>query len=400
MDRNKQYEENINLVSLFCNILRHWKGLLWAIVIGALLLGAYKGVTGSRKMDHTAQITALENSLSETKDLLTANESKLQTNEITIYSDQQMILANQTLIKSKEQYRETMEETMDSLQAGVNKCKAVLEDPGASSAQIADAMKQLPVLTEELAEVNRQISEISQQIRAAEGEIIVWQTEIDNTIVRNKAILEANADLEEELAEKEEELDALKDGGRIQLKPIFAFAILGGIAGALAFCAVMLVRYILYKKLRSAEELKEQYHLTILGEFYSEAAKQHGKLDRLLDQWMGDVQTLPEEAQVYELIAAGIQSEQGQKPVKLMVTGSVQQAILKEVQQQLTPLLPEGYETAVAANPVYNAELLANLKQYAVLLVEAKGISDKREIAKLAEVLLRNEVKVVGAVVR
>ena len=52
------------------------------------------------------------------------------------------------------------------------------------------------------------------------------------------------------------------------------------------------------------------------------------------------------------------------------------------------------------ANPVYNAEFLAQLKEYAVLLVEAKGISDRQEIAHLAEVLYRSNVTVLGAVVQ
>ena len=204
---------------------------------------------------------------------------------------------------------------------------------------------------------------------------------------------------EAQLGELEAQIVVLSDN-RASLETVLEFVIVGAAVGAFIFCGVIFLQFILDHRLRASGELKERYGLPILGEFSSEAAKKHGKFGRWLDKVSGDVQTLPEDRQVYELIAAGVQTPVAELPMQLVVTGTVSKDILSQVGEQLKSLLPDTYEIKVEANPVYNATFLTDLKQYTVLLVEAKGVSDKREIEKLAEVLQRNEVKVIGAVVK
>ena len=159
------------------------------------------------------------------------------------------------------------------------------------------------------------------------------------------------------------------------------------------------LQFIFNKTLQTASELSERYTFPILGEFLSDKAKTHKKFGQWLDKLIGDVQTLPDDQQVYELVAAGIRASVVELPVKLVITGTVEEIKLKEIGNTISKLLPEGYIVEIASNPVYNAKFLANLKQYEILLVEAKGVSQKPEIAKLVDMLQRNEIKIVGSVI-
>ena len=74
--------------------------------------------------------------------------------------------------------------------------------------------------------------------------------------------------------------------------------------------------------------------------------------------------------------------------------------MLEEVSGILKTMLPDCYVIEAQINPVYHAVFLAKLREYTVLLVEAKGVSNKEEIAKLMKLLKRTEVPVIGAVIR
>ena len=60
---------------------------------------------------------------------------------------------------------------------------------------------------------------------------------------------------------------------------------------------------------------------------------------------------------------------------------------MQEVCEKLGALLPDSYTVTKAENPVYNAASLADLKQYTILWVEAKEVSDKKEVDRLAELV-------------
>lgn len=394
---NPQYEETIDLLALAASALRKWKWLLLAALIGALLLGLYKGVLHPEKVGGDTEIEELQKALNDNMTKLTTNEAQIVTNQNGIADRQGKIVANQELLVTQQELRDTLEATLTGLRTSLERSQEVLADPDASADQTAAVIMQMLTLTDDIRDTNTELNSAATRVSNTQKEISTWQSEIDNMTASNKTLEDSNANLRTEIEKQETKMEGLTSNDRIG--PALKYAVIGAFLGAVVFCGVIFLQFILNKKLRTSDELKEQYGFPILGEFSSAAVKDHNKFDQMLDQLVGDVQTLPEEEQVYKLIAAGIQTPASPLPMQLVVTGTVEKEVLQEVGNQLNGLLPEDYKITGAVNPVYNPGLLAKLKEYTILLVEQKGVSDKREIAKLAEVLRRNEVVVVGAVV-
>ena len=394
---NPQYEETIDLLALAATALRQWKRLLLAALIGALLLGAYKGVLRPEKAGSETEIEESQKALTENTTKLTTNEAQIVTNQNGITERQGKIAANEELLVTQQELKDTADATLAGLRTALERSQEVLADPDATTDQTAAVIVQMLTLKDDITDAENELNTAANRVSNTQKEISTWQSEIDNMTASNKTLEDSNANLRTEIEKQEAQMEGLTKNVRIG--PALKYAVIGAFLGAGVFCGVIFVQYLLYKKLRTSEELKEQYGFPILGEFSSAAAKEHNKFDQMLDRLAGDVQTLPEEQQVYQLIAAGIQTPASPLPMQLVVTGTVEKEVLQEVGNQLNGLLPEDYKITGAVNPVYNPGLLAKLKDYTILLVEQKGVSDKREIAKLAEVLRRNEVVVVGAVV-
>ena len=66
---------------------------------------------------------------------------------------------------------------------------------------------------------------------------------------------------------------------------IIKSAVLGAFLGAFVVCGCVFLQYFFYKKLRSADELKERYGYYILGDLYRPKQKKSGPIDRILDKW-------------------------------------------------------------------------------------------------------------------
>lgn len=394
---NPQYEETIDLLALAACALREWKWLTVVALIGAFLLGMYKGVLRPEKVGSDTEIEKLQKALTDNTTKLSSNEIEILTNQNGIAERQGKITANQGLLVTQQELQETLEVTLDGLRISLERSQDVLANPDAATDQTAEVIMQMLMLTDDIRDTDTQLNSAAARVSNTKKEISTWQSEIEKMTTSNKTLEESNANLRVEIDKQEAELTGLTSYARIG--STFKYAVIGAFLGAVVFCGVIFLKYIMYKKLRTSKELKEQYGFPILGEFSSAAAKEHNKFDQMLDRLVGDVQTLPKEQQVYQLIAAGIQTPASPLPMQLVVTGTVEKEVLQEVGNQLNGLLPEDYKITGAVNPVYNPGLLAKLKEYTVLLVEQKGVSDKREIAKLAEVLVRNEVMVVGAVV-
>lgn len=438
MNDSRQYEETIDLLAVMVKALRKWRVLLAAMVIGAALLGGYKMLG---PVDNTSAIEGIETKIEGIETQIEAIETKIKptqtemdknlethrTNERTIETrrgsierDKKTIVKDKEMISVQKGELARWEEMLVPLESSLKETQDMLADPSLTAEQHADIVVQLNSLMGNVLNVSARSSTAKQQISNLETEIEKLENEIETFEEDIKDLLEKNGKLQEQIDKQEEttgkrgaeiekleaeieELEAqLPDlsAARAGLKTVLKYAILGAVLGAFVFCGVIFLQFILDRRLRASVDLKERYNFPILGEFSSEDAKKHGKFGQWMDKLSGDVQTLPEEQQVYELIAAGVRTSVEELPVHLAVTGTVSRELLDQIGGQLKSLLPNTYGIKVETNPVYNAAFLADLKQYTVLLVEAKGVSDRREIDKLAEVLCRNKVKVVGAVVK
>lgn len=394
-NENTQYEESIDLVLLCVSILRKWKALIIAVLIGAVLLGAYKAVIRPEPAASEAEITELQTVIDSSDAAILTNETELVTNANNIEANSNRIAANERLLVRQGLLEDMLNETLEASQNTLAAAQKVLADPNATVEETANVIVLIPTLVDEVTNAANRISSNAQQIRNYENEIAAWQDEISTWTERNAALEQSNEVLRAELSEQRAQMVEMLNGDA-GLKPVVTYAALGAFLGAIVVCGITLLQMLLSKKLHTADELKEQFGFPILGSFGVKREKA-GKFTLLLDRLSGLDQKMPDE-QLYALIAAGIRAPAVPQPMKLVVTGTVDEVSLKKMGDELAARLPEGYELTVAQNPAYNAELLADLKRYTVLLVEAKAVSDKREIAKLAEILRRNEIKVIGAV--
>lgn len=394
---NTQYEESIDLIGLTAKILRKRWWLVMACIAGALVLGLYKGVLHPGESGNEAEIAKLQEELDANTDTLVKNEDEISANETTIAANQEKIAANDELLVAQQELQTTLQNNLTALQTTLEQSQAVLADPNASTDQTAGVIVQLLNLTNDITNLDGQLNTAATRISNTKKDTTTLQSDIDKMTASNEKLEAANAELQGEINKQKNKIEKLSGGaGREQ---IIKYAAVGAVMGAFVFCGIVFLQYMGDKAIRNSRELKERYDLPILGELCSAAALKHGKFEKFLDRLSGDVQTLPEKRQVYDLVAAGIQASGEPLPMRIAVTGTVDKEILREVSGWLCKFLPEEYEVLMASNPVYNPGFLAELRQYTILLVEVKQSSDKREIDKLAEVLCRNEVKVIGAVV-
>lgn len=394
---NTQYEESIDLLGLAASILRKRRRLVMACLAGALVLGVYKGVLRPGDSENAAEIAKLQKEIDTSAETLAKNEDEIAANETTIAANQEKIAANDELLVTQQDIQETLQNNLTALRTTLEQSQAVLADPDASPERTAEVIVQLLNLTNDITDLDTQLNTMATRINNTKKDTTNLQADIDKLTASNEKLETANGELRTAVSEKKTQIENLNSSGN--LKRIVKYAVMGAMLGAFVVCGIVFLKYFRDNTLRNSAELKEKYDLPILGEFCSAAALKHTKFEKMLDQLSGDVQTHPEKRQVYDIISAGIQALGEKVPMRLAVTGTVDKETLREVSGWLCKFLPEEYEILMASNPVYNPGFLVELRQYTILLVEVKQRSDKREIDKLVEVLCRNEVKVIGAVV-
>lgn len=397
----KSREETIDLAALLAAALRKWRTLLLAMLIGALLLGGYKGVLAFNA--DTLDIDTILNSSAAETDGYTAEmieyKNNIKAGEKEIRANNEIISTNKEKIKANDEYAleisatvSELEEIREDLRLAVAQAQEALDSGTLPSGEESLGINiQLLISRNNIIETDRQLADLAG---------VLSRIKTDNAAYRNQNVtrLIENESLQDELDEQRAGLEKLLDGDSA-VRSAIKYTILGAIMGAFIFAVIILLQYVFYGKIRRGEELGELYNVPVFGEASSEKIRKHGKFDRMLDRLEGVAQTVLDKQQVYELAAAGIHAAGLDKPVKLAVTGTVEAAVLQEVCERIGALLPDGYSVIKAENPVYNAAFLADVKQYTVIWVEAKGVSDKKEVDRLAQLLCRSEVKVVGALV-
>lgn len=397
----KSREETIDLAALLATALRKWRTLLLAMLIGALLLGGYKGYAAFNTK--LPDVDTVLNSVAADREDFTAEMIKYRDE---IREAENKIRANNEIISTNKEKIKANDEYALEISATVSELEEIRKDLRLAVAQAQETLDSGTLLSgEESLGINIQLLISRNNIIETDGRLanlagVLSGIKTNNAAYRNQnaTCLIENESLQDELDEQRAGLEKLLDGGSA-VRSAIKYTILGAIMGAFIFAVIILLQYVFYGKIRRGEELGELYNVPVFGEASSEKIRRHGKFDRMLDRLEGVAQTVLDKQQVYELAAAGIHAAGLDKPVKLAVTGTVEAAVLQEVCERIGALLPDGYSVIKAENPVYNAEFLAEMKQYAILWVEAKGTSDKREVDKLAELLWRNQVNVVGALV-
>lgn len=397
MNNTAEYENEIDLKKLCIYILRKWKVLLIAFVVGALLLGLVKAFSSPELVTDTALVEANQTKITEYQTALSTNQSTLSTNKSTIASNTNQISINEAAIEDQNQTLNDLQDVLDTHEQMLDELEA-MQDTGLTNDEQVVVLDRAAEMTGRIYDLNAEIADVRESITNYENHIETLQQDNENLEAANKT-LTAN------IESQQTEIDRLTAEMEPKQVPVSAgdivtYTIIGALLGVVFVCIGLYLKYIFNRKLRDEQDLMARSGFYILGVFNDINTKQQDLINRLLDKWAGIKKDQNTEDE-YRLIAAKIQLSENKQPMHhLMVTGTLPFETLQEVEAKLKSFLPaEQYEIHAAENLAYNSDVLTQIKQYEIVLAEKKSVSDVREVEKLAEVLKVSEVHVVGAIV-
>lgn len=397
MNNTAEYENEIDLKKLCIYILRKWKVLLIAFVVGALLLGLLKAFSSPELVTDTALVETNQAKITEYQTALSTNQSTLSTNKSTIASNTNQISINEAAIEDQNQTLKDLQDVLDTHEQMLDELEA-MQDTGLTNDEQVVVLDRAAEMTGRIYDLNAEIADVRESITNYESQIETLQQDNENLEAANKTLTESIESQQTEIDRLTAEMEPKQVP--VSTGDIVTYTIIGALLGIILVCIWLCIKYIFSKKLKDEQDLVGRYGFYILGVFNDINAKQQDLINRLLDKWAGirrDQNTEDE----YRLIAAKIQMSESKQPMHhLMVTGTLPFETLQGVEAKLKSFLPaEQYEIHAAENLAYNSDVLTQVKQYEIVLAEKKDVSDVREVEKLAEVLKVSEVHVVGAIV-
>lgn len=397
MNNTAEYENEIDLKKLCIYILRKWKVLLIAFVVGALLLGLLKAFSSPELVTDTALVETNQTKITEYQTALSTNQSTLSTNKSTIASNKNQININEAAIEDQNQTLKDLRDVLDTHEQMLDELEA-MQDAGLTNDEQVVVLDRAAEMTGRIYDLIAEIADVRESITNYENQIETLQQDNENLEAENKT-------LAENIESQQTEIDRLTAEMEPKQVPvstgdIVTYTIIGALLGIILVCIWLCIEYIFSKKLKDEQDLVGRYGFYILGVFNDINTKQQDLINRLLDKWAGIRRDQNAEDE-YRLIAAKIQMSENKQPAHhLMVTGTLPFETLQEVESKLKSFLPaEQYEIHAAENLAYNSDVLTQIKQYEIVLAEKKSVSDVREVEKLAEILKVSEVHVVGAIV-
>lgn len=397
MNNTAEYENEIDLKKLCIYILRKWKVLLIAFVVGALLLGLLKAFSSPELVTDTALVETNQTKITEYQTALSTNQSTLSTNQSTIASNKNQISINEAAIEDQNQTLKDLQDVLDTHEQMLDELEA-MQDAGLTNDEQVVVLDRAAEMSGRIYDLNAEIADVRESITNYENQIETLQQDNENLEAENKTFAENIESQQTEIDRLTAEMEPKQVP--VSTGDIVTYTIIGALLGIILMCIWLCIEYIFSKKLKDEQDLVGRYGFYILGVFNDINTKQQDLINRLLDKWAGirrDQNTEDE----YRLIAAKIQMSENKQPMHhLMVTGTLPFETLQEVEAKLKSFLPaEQYEIHAAENLAYNSDVLTQIKQYEIILAEKKSVSDVREVEKLAEVLKVSEVHVVGAIV-
>lgn len=405
------YEETIDLKDLCIYILRKWKGILLAVAVGAVALGGYKAVSDPAVVTDSARVAEIQTLVAENQTEIAAKQAEMANIAAirdTIVKTGDAILAKEKEIQNQKNSLKHLNDVLAAHESSLKTAQDLLKTQLSQELKV-ELTSRVSSLQINILNTNNQIIGVEQRMETLEEEIATLEEDrkeyMEETDMDLKKCKEAIEKLEASIEDITEENTKLAKENTTITVPVSAadivkFVILGAVAGGFVVCGIAFVQYFMDKKLRRVDELKERYGMRILGDFYAPVTKKN-VVDQLLDRMEGihvSVDTEKEAA----LAAAKVQvlaPVAGDKQ-QIIVTGTVAANMLEAVAGQIGKKLPAEYEICVVQSPVYDAEALLAVRQGTVVLVEGRGVSVKKEIAELVDILSAAKAKVLGVVLQ
>lgn len=369
-------QNTLYLKDLCIYILRKWRILIVAMLAGAVLLGAYKGII------KTNSAGLSDEAAKSIQDQLDQNNESIANYNLSILENNNKIALNEKKIAENKADIEVQNMLASNLEEIISKYK----DAGAVS-------------MESLVIANAQLSNIKQKISSDE-------IEIANLQQQNEYLPKLNESLQSKIDKLNKSNEPLlnslnqqpSDG--ISIGNIIEYGFLGAVLGALIICVISIIKYMTYKKLHNANELRDNYNIRVIGTVYNhDKLNKHHGIDSLLDKWSGYNKAVSMSEQ-YKRISSAVQVMSSENSREIILTGTAKSEVINQVMDKLKEYIPQdGRSLCAVSNPVYDTEALLKIKASTVVLVEEADVSEKREIEKLLSILNAGKAEIIGAVV-
>lgn len=181
------------------------------------------------------------------------------------------------------------------------------------------------------------------------------------------------------------------------LKSGIKYGILGGFLGVILSGFLICVFFLMNGMVYSADELKNRFGLKVLGVFSKVNKK---RTFSAIDEWLGRLEgkETVTDNEVYERIAANI-GNFIQKNTKILLTGTIEDSVLRELQSKLQEKLPDiSFTVGLDINK--DTVTLKRLPEYdSIIVVEARGKSKYSRITKEIEALYDMKKSIMGCIV-
>ena len=391
-------ERTIDLKQLFFDYLKHWRAIVVAIVIGALLLGGYKAIRPTAATTSESQLETLQKAVDDAESARDAlADSKLEA--------QEQIAANRRSIKSKEATIARLNKQIAAQQTELTTDTALLDElqklyRAASGETAATLMTQVIDLHNRIQSIQSDIWSWEQSIADTEAEIQTLEVANDGSLARTVTNLEKEITKAEKTLTKAREALDEADGtpsasAPVSKKKIVLFAAAGGVLGAVVVAGWMFLVALLSRRLQNAAELTEMYQLPLLGSLYTAPGKHKTKLDCALDRASGEPRAV-NAALVCGQVAAKMAVQLPGDTQHIVLTGTLPAGRLQAAADALQAALPAGWTMEIAADALHVPASTERLKDANVVLAEAKRVSDTRDIAALMALLNISHSRVLG----
>ncbi len=396
MNNNLEYEYEIDLKDLCVSVLRKWRQIILAAVIGAVLLGGFRLVQNLTSSNGLAmsesELEAAQEDIEEAETQITTLESSIVKVESSIEANERSINNLDNMIALAESQLENLNNFLENYSAALDK----LMESDDMDAEMADAM------TDYLFRIDT----IQSSILSKETEIMDLYESGPELEAANLDLEEQIADYEEQITEQEELIAELKEqmaqeASADVTSKVATYLVLGAFIGICCVCVYAFLAYCFDKTIHLEDDLSSYTGNPVIASVVLPDGNQKHKqnpIDRMLDRIAGVKSAADHSADAQCAIAAAKIQVLSEKK-KVLVTGTVSDELIREIYHCLESKLPQNeFEVLCAANPMVNAGDILKVKDYEIVLAEAPHVTRVRELTDLNGFLRLSGAKVLGII--
>lgn len=457
----ENYEQEIDLKDLFFAVLYRWRVLLLAAVLGACILGGYKGISGGQSEEQNVP-EGLEQEAEQYDSEKAALEASIINLEITIEAQNhyiteapimqinpynEAVASAELLIQSNELENGKIKNLLNGYEYALlngSYLKEAAADVGTEPRYLKELLRveqkeingegqeilwnmqsQEPVgkilsvwavgedkqeAEELLSAVLEETEVIHQKLEAEIGthDVLIWGPSNGEQV--DQDLLDYQEKVRGNVASLQKNLDSFIKSAKELQKPeeisvsekttlsLAKYAAIGFIGAGFAAAFAIVMMYILNDKVSSEKEVVSRFRVKELGSFSRLLPRRlFGFVDRWLHNMAGDNKVWPEDA-VFEMIVTNICNYAEDKK-SLFVTGLSSKELLDRVCAELKKRMPE-LEIEGENDLIASASARKKMAEHeGVILVEERNVSRYSGIQQELEIIGNVGIEVIGVIV-